>query len=127
MPSWSAEDRLAFDIAFALKRSKRIKRQREDDDPFGPIARHLRAQLRLAGWRFENVGTEAATVPLDAYRAAVDDARGALRMIRQAIEASAPAGILPPEEALEPTLLAEAEAIAAAVRELAGRAREGKI
>jgi hypothetical protein len=40
-------------------------------------------------------------VPLDAYRAVVDDARGALRVIRQAIEASTPPGMLPLEEAID--------------------------
>jgi hypothetical protein len=58
MTDLTAEERLALDIGFALKKSNRIKRAR-DEDPFPTIARHISEQLRLAGWRFEHANTGA--------------------------------------------------------------------
>ena len=118
MTEFSAQERLTFNISIALKKSKRIKRER-DEDPFPGIARHISDQLRLSGWRFEHDATKAVLEPggvtLDAYRAVTADARAALRMIREVLEAHAPPGTIPPEEDVEPPFTAEAEVLVKAI------------
>jgi hypothetical protein len=51
------------------------------------------------------------TVTIEEYRALADDARAALRMIREAIELHAPPGSVPSEEMIEPPFVKEAEAL----------------
>jgi hypothetical protein len=122
MVDWTPEERLAFDIGFALKKSNRIKRAR-DEDPFPSLARHILEQLRLSGWRFEHANTggelEPGTVSLETYRADRADARAALRMIREALEAHCLPGTLPAEENVEPPLTAEAAVLVRAITALA--------
>jgi hypothetical protein len=124
MTDLTPEQRLAFDIGFALKKSNRIKRIR-DEDPFPSIARHISEQLSLSGWRFEHVNTktvlEPGTVSLETYRADRADARAALRIIREALEDHCPPGTVPAEENVEPPLTAEAEVLVKAVLALARR------
>jgi hypothetical protein len=90
------------DIGFALKKSNRIKRNR-DEDPFPSIARHISEQLRLSGWRFEHANTGAVLKPTPAVsleelpRAEQGNAL-ALRMIREALEEHCPPGTLPAED-----------------------------
>jgi hypothetical protein len=50
-------------------------------------------------------------VTLDHYRAAMADARAALRMIREVVEQHAPPGSVPNEERIEPPFVDEAEAL----------------
>ena len=57
MTDLTPEERLTLDIGFALKKSNRIKRAREED-PFPSIAGHISEQLRLSGWRFEHANTQ---------------------------------------------------------------------
>ena len=117
----SPEERLAFDVGFALKRSKRVKRTSRDEDPFPAIARHLIDHLRLAGWRFEHVKTQSMLEPtgvLETYRTNFADARAALRMIREALEIHCPPGTIPAEEMIEPPFTAEAKVLVMAVETL---------
>jgi hypothetical protein len=51
------------------------------------------------------------TVTLKQYRALADDARSALRMIREVVEQHAPPGSVPREQAIEPPFVKEAEAL----------------
>ena len=51
------------------------------------------------------------TVTLKQYRALADDARAALRMIREVVEQHAPPGSVPSEEMVEPPFVKEAEVL----------------
>jgi hypothetical protein len=140
MTDLTPEERLAFDIGFALKKSNRIKRAR-DEDPFPAIARHILEQLRLSGWRFEHPNTQVVfdpmpAVSLESYRELGKAARAALRMIREALEAHSTPGTLASEEhvtleafasgrsrgeGVDPSILAEAEVLVKALMALVAR------
>ena len=51
------------------------------------------------------------TITLEEYRALAEDARAALRMIREVVEQNAPPGFVPAEEYVEPPFTKEAEAL----------------
>jgi len=51
------------------------------------------------------------TVTLEEYRALADDARAALRMIREVVEQLAPPGTVLREEMVEPPFVKEAEVL----------------
>jgi hypothetical protein len=120
MSQWTPEQRLTFDLEMALKKSKRIKRVTRDEDPFPALARHIAGQLRLCGWRFTH-DEAPRPVALDAYRAVAEDARAALRMIREEVELHAPPGAVVSEEDVEPPLVAEAAALIGGIRAIAER------
>ena len=51
------------------------------------------------------------TVTLEEYRALANDARAALRMIREVVEQHSPPGTVPREEMVEPPYVKEAEVL----------------
>ena len=51
------------------------------------------------------------TITLDQYRALADDARTALRMIREVVELHAPPGSVASEEMVDPPFVKEAEVL----------------